>query len=261
MACCTLRDNEPLQYQRSHHPHHTESYNQTSSAVYLNGDTGEWFQTTVGVRQGCLLSPTLVNIFLERIMTDALEEPQETVGIGGRTFTNLRLADDIDGLAGSAQKLKNLVGHLDRSSTAYGMEISANKTKLMTNSNNGIQRDITANGEKLETVKKFKYLGAMVSDEASKPEVIARIAMTAATLTKLDIIWKDKAVKLSSTIRLMCSLVNSDFLYACETSTLTAELEKRVQALQMRCFRRLLGISYKNHITNEELFCNIKLIG
>ena len=75
-------------------------YNQTSSAVYLNGDIGEWFQTTVGVRQRCLLSMTLFNIFLERIMTHALEEHQGTVSIGGRTFTNLRFADDIDGLAG-----------------------------------------------------------------------------------------------------------------------------------------------------------------
>ena len=138
------------------------------------------------------------------------------------------------------------------------MEISANKTKLMTNGNNGIQRDVTANGEKLETVKKFKYLGAMVSDEGSKPEVIARIAMTAATLTKLDIIWKDKAIKLSSKIRLMRSLVNSVFLCACETWTLTAELEKRVQGLEMRCFRKLIGISYKNHITNEEVRNRIK---
>ena len=86
----------------------------------------------------------------------------------------------------------------------------------MTDSNYGIQRDITANGEKLETVKKFKYLGAMVSDEGSKPEVIARIAMTAATLTKLDIIWKDKAIKLSSKIRLMPSLVNSVFFMRVE---------------------------------------------
>ena len=76
------------------------------------------------------------------------------------------------------------------------MEISANKTKLMTNSNNGIQCDITANGEKLKTVKKIKYLRAMVSDDGFKPEVIARIAMTAATLTKLKIIWKNKAIKL-----------------------------------------------------------------
>ena len=86
-------------------------------------------------------------------MTDALEEHQETVSIGGRIFTNLHFADDIDGLAGSEQELENLVGHLDRYSTAYGMKINANKTQLMTNSNNGIQHDTTANGEKLESVK------------------------------------------------------------------------------------------------------------
>ena len=164
-------------------------------------------------------------------MTDALEEHKGTVNIGGGIFTNLRFADNIGGLAGSEQELENLVWHLDRSSTACGMEIIAKKTKLMTNNNNGIQRDITANGEKLETVKKFKYLGAMVSDEGSKPKIIARIATTAATLIKLDIIWKDKAIKLSLKIRLMCSQLNSVFLYACETWTQTAELEKRVQAL------------------------------
>ena len=89
-------------------------YNQTSSAVYLNEDIGEWFQTTVGVRQKGLLSPTLFNIFLKRIMTDALEKHQGTVSIGGRTFTNLRFADDIDELAGSEQELENLVRHLDQ---------------------------------------------------------------------------------------------------------------------------------------------------
>ena len=54
-------------------------------------------------RQGCLFSPTLLNIFLERIMTDALEDHEGTVSIGGRTVTNLRFADDIDGLAGDVQ--------------------------------------------------------------------------------------------------------------------------------------------------------------
>ena len=51
----------------------------------------------------------------------------------------------------------------------------------------------------------------------------------------------------------MCSLVISIFLYACETWTLTAELEKRKQAFEMRCYRRLLNISYKDHVTNEEV--------
>ena len=82
-------------------------YNKATSAVLFNGSIGDWFRTTV--RQGCLLSPTLFNIFLERIMTDALEDHEGTVSIGGRTITNLRFADDIDGLAGEEEELANLV--------------------------------------------------------------------------------------------------------------------------------------------------------
>ena len=65
-------------------------YNKATSAVLFNSSIGDWFRTTVGVRQRCLLSPTLFNIFLERIMTDALEDHESTVSIGGRTITNLR---------------------------------------------------------------------------------------------------------------------------------------------------------------------------
>ena len=120
-------------------------YERASSAVLCNGHIGDLFRTTVGVRQGCLLSPTLFNIFLERIMSEALEEHEGTVSIGGRKITNLRFADDIDGLAGSEKELKSLVNHLDQSSSKYGMEISAEKTKLMTNSPNGIQQEINVN--------------------------------------------------------------------------------------------------------------------
>ena len=76
-------------------------YDKVINAVCFNGSTGDWFRTTVGVRQGCLLSPTLFNIFLERIMADALDDHKSTVSIGGRTISNLRFTDDIDGLAGS----------------------------------------------------------------------------------------------------------------------------------------------------------------
>ena len=87
--------------------------------------------------------PTHFNIFLERIMADALEDHEGTVSIGGRTITNLRFADDIDGLAGQEQELVKLVNHLEEASTAYGMQISAEKTQLMTNNTNGISTDIT----------------------------------------------------------------------------------------------------------------------
>ena len=176
-----------------------------------------WFQlwfgtirTTIGVRQGCLLSPTVFNILLERIMADAHEDHKGTVSIGGRTITNFRFAVDM-----------------------------------------------TIDNKKLETVRSFKYLRAIVSDKASKPEVFSRIAQTIAAVTKLKVIWNDKNSAISSKIRLMRSLAMSIFLYACETWTITANSERRIRALEMRCFRKLLGISYSDHITNEEVKARI----
>ena len=226
-------------------------YSKATSAVYYNGSVGEWFRTTVGVRQGCLLSPSLFNIFLERIMTDALENHEGSVSIGGRTITNLRFDDDIDALAWKEDELVKLINHLDTTSTKYGMEISVEKTKLMTSNTKGISSDVRIGGQKLETVQSFKYLGSVVTDEGSKQDIMSRIAQTIGALEKLKTIWKDENI--SSKIRLIRSLVISIFLYACETWTLTAELEKKIQTTEMRCFRRLLGISYRDLDTNEKV--------
>ena len=107
------------------------------------------------------------------------------------------------------------------------MEISAEKTKLMTNNTSGINTEIKVNGQKLETVTSFKYLGTVITDEGSKPELLCRKAQAKATLTRLKPIWIDKSISLSSKIRLMRSLVTSIFLYACESWPLTAELQRR----------------------------------
>ena len=80
-------------------------------------------------------------------MTDALEDHKGTVSIEGRTITNLRFADDIGGLAGKEEELANLVERLDKASVAYGMEISDEKVKLMTNNTSGINTEIKANGQ------------------------------------------------------------------------------------------------------------------
>ena len=56
----------------------------------------------------------------------------------------------------------------------------------------------------------------------------------------------------------MCSLVTSSFLFACESWTLTEELHRRIQALEMRCYRKILRISYKDHVTDEEVHAKIQ---
>ena len=88
-------------------------------------------------------------------MTDSLEDHEGTASIGGRTITNLSFADDIDDIAGEEEELAKSVEHFDKASTAYGMEISAEKTKLMT----------TPTRQKLGTVTCFKYLGSVITVE------------------------------------------------------------------------------------------------
>ena len=92
-------------------------YNKATSAALFNGGMGDWFRTTVEVWQRYLLSAALFNIFLERIMTNALEGHGGTVSIGGRTITNLYFADDSDGLAKKEEELAKLVEGLDQAST------------------------------------------------------------------------------------------------------------------------------------------------
>ena len=117
----------------------------------------------------------------------------------------------------------------------------------------GISLDIKISGQKLETVQSFKFLGLVVTDEGSKQDMLSRIAQTVDAFTKLKTILKDKNIALSSKIRLMHSLVISIFLYGCETWILTAELQRKIQATEMGCFRRLFGISYRDHVTDEEV--------
>ena len=102
-------------------------------------------------------------------------------------------------------------------------------------------------------MESFKYLGAIISNEGSKPEILSRIAQTTAALSRQKIIWRDKNISLASKVKLMRTLILFTFLYACESSTLTAEIERRIQALEMRCYGRLLNISYKDYVTNEEV--------
>ena len=228
-----------------------ELYAKATSAVLVQGSIGDWFHTQVGVRQGCLLSPTLFNILLEQIMTDALDNHAGSVSIGGQIVTNLRFADDIDLIAGTECELADLVTRLDKAAARYGMVISADKSKVMTNRKTPMTTRIMVADSQLETVEQFKYLGSILNNEGSKTEVLSHAAQTLAALTKLK--PEGQTINPRSKLKLLRALVLSIFLYASETWTLTAELQRRIQALEMKCYRTILGITYRDRITNDAI--------
>ena len=102
------------------------------------------------------------------------------------------------------------------------------------------------------------YLSSLITDESSKPEILSRITQATAALTRLKPVWNDRSIFLSSKIRLTRSLVTSIFLYACESWTLTADRQRRIQAMEMRCDRKILRISYKDHVTNKEVRAKVQ---
>ena len=79
---------------------------------------------------------------LSVIMTDALQDYKSTASIRGKTITNLRFADNIEGLAREEEEVAKLAERLDKATTAYGMKISAERTKLTTNKTRGINKEI-----------------------------------------------------------------------------------------------------------------------
>ncbi|CAH1250101.1 Hypp8767 [Branchiostoma lanceolatum] len=191
-------------------------YEKASSAVFLNNRVGEFFRTTVGVHQGCLISPVLFNLYLEKIIQDTLQDHHTSISIGGRRICNLRFADDIDLLAGTNTELQDLTDKLTQSTGSFGMEVSTEKSKVMVYSKDETQAVIFMNGQQLEGVDSFTYKGTSRTEH-----------------------------------KLYKALVVSVLLYGCETWTLLAETERKIQAFEMKCMRRLVHITYHEHKTNE----------
>ena len=236
-------------------------YNSSSSAVLLNNQIGQPFKTTVGVRQSCLLSPTLFNLFLEQIMREALQDFHSTISIGGRPISNLRFVDDIDLMGGSNEELQDLTTRLTNRASAYGMEVSTEKSKVMVNTLDDTTAQIYMNGEKLEEVSSFKYLGAtLTKDGRSLKEIKIRIAMATQAMAKLSKIWKSKEISFPTKIKIYKAIVLSTMLYGCESWTLNVDSMTKIQTFENKCLRRLLGISWKDHRTNESVKDQIRLM-
>ena len=105
-------------------------YDKATNTVRTDETALKWFETTVGfqVQQGCIIiSPILFNLFLEKIMMEAMEDFERAVSVAGLKVYNLRFADDIDLIGGSIEELTNITERLDGTTEKYGMEISNEK--------------------------------------------------------------------------------------------------------------------------------------
>jgi hypothetical protein len=230
----------------------SQLYSHQESAVRTNGGNTEWFSIGRGLRQGCILSPSLFNIYSEEIMREALEGFEGGVRFGGMMINNLRYADDTTLICASREELMMLLQRVKQASAKKGLLLNTKKTKIMVKDGARTNDDFFLDGQQIEEVDEFDYLGSLVNNRSdSTTEIRRRLAIARNTTQNMMNIWKSRGVSTELKLRFMRATVFSVATYGCESWAPTKKDSKRIDAFEMWCYRRLLRISWKEKRSNE----------
>ena len=172
------------------------------------------------------MSPVLFNIYSEELINEALSG-YKGVTFNGVNYTNIRFADDTIVVAETEEELQKMIESINTACEEYGMALNAKKTKTMLISKFDEDKTckVQVNGTELEQVKKYKYLGTMVtSDGRSLVEVKRRIAMAKDAFWKYgELLRNNVSMKLK---KVLSCYINSVLMYCCESWTITEEIKR-----------------------------------
>ena len=206
------------------------------------------------MRQGWFLSPILFNIYSEEIFSEALSGLEVGIRINGEYLNNIRYADDTVLLAANLPDMMCLVDRVNLINAEYGLDIIIEKTKYLVISRTSTPGRLLLDSRVTERVGKFKYRGITLYDQwEPDKEIRTRIEMARATFSKMKHRLCCKDLSLATKIRTVECYVFPVLMYGMEAWTLTKVLEKKIEAFEMWIYRRLLKISWVDHVTNDEV--------
>ena len=235
-------------------------YWQQQTKIRLENDMSEALKISRGVRQGCVLSPALFNLYTDIIFRNAEHLPG--LKIGGETINNLRYADDTVLLAESESDLQQIVDVIKEESEKFGLLMNVKKTKTMvfTKSEDIPQIKITINNKVVDQVKSFQYLGVMVTEDGrSEKELLRRIALAKRKFSEMSPLLTNHDLSIKTKLRLTKCYIWSVLLYASETWSLTSTMETRLRSFEMWTYRRLSRTSWKEKKSNKEVLNQLKI--
>ena len=227
-------------------------YWEQTAAVRVDDELSEWIEIKRGVRQGCVLSPDLFSLYSEIILRQ-IEDLQGVI-VNGRNLNNIRYADDTVLISDTEEGLQLIVNKVIEESERMGLSLNTKKTYSMTVSKKPDPPPctLTANGENIKQVRKFNYLGSLLtSDGKCDSEIRRRIALSREAFSKKKSVLTSSKIGLVTRQRILCCYVWSVLLYGCETWNISSAMKKRLEAVEIWFLRRMLKISWMDRKTNE----------
>jgi sorting nexin-29 len=231
-------------------------YSNTVSAVKCGGPYSDSFPVNSGVRQGCVLAPTLFNACMDWVLGRVADRGLCRASIGEAEVTDLDFADDAALLAESLDNLVEALEALEMETRPLGLQVSWTKTKVQSFDDclAGCSA-VSVCGESVEVLDRFTYLGSVIqSSGGSDLEVDRRLGLSYGVMESLNqAVWRCRYLSKRTKIQVFKVLVLPVMLYGAETWTLTASLETRLNAFVTKSLRRILGYRWNDFVSNHRL--------
>jgi len=230
-------------------------YRDSRCAVRSDGQLGDWFQIITGVKQGCLLSPLIFLLVMDWTLKNAVDKNNFGLDwVDGLKLADLDFADDIALLSKTRNEMQEITDNVEDEARKVGLHINTQKTKLVKIGKIEGTNPVQAGGGQVEEVEQFCYLGSVITNDSScDKEIKTRMGKANSTFGRLLNIWRNKRLNVKVKVRLYDSLVLSTLRYGAETWSMTAANMRKLEAAHHKWLRRILGITWKDMVTNEEV--------
>ena len=152
------------------------------------------------------------------------------------------------------RSLQNQVELTRKAAEQAGLIINIKKTKTMVFGDRNIEHELQIAGENIKNVEKFDYLGSLLTwDNNCSEDIKRRIDKATGVMASLKHIWNSKKLQVKNKLKLLTTCVFSVLLYAPETWTLKENDKKKLLAFEMKCYRRILRINWKDMVRNDDI--------
>ena len=231
-----------------------------TQTAHTRQDSATTISITRGVRQGCILSPTLYNIYAEEAFKDFGKN--KGIKIGERTMNRIMYADDTAILSDSKEELKELIEELSERGREYGLTVNFSKTKIMKVSRTGEnETSLFIEGKEIKSVQSFDYLGVLFQNNNKEGSEVRRrigIAKQAFWHNK-TLLRSDLSLKIKR--KIIETMIYPIVRYGSELWPDTVKIRKEIDAFEHWALRRVLKISWTERVSNEEVRRKMGMLG